>query len=71
MNCQGIRVLVITTPRVHVSMTGLSNSWNIRFPSSPLMIRVPFFLLFDFNKGTQKEKRVKGTTGAPRIQRMP
>ena len=26
-----------------------------RFPSSPL-IRVPFFLLFGFNKGTQKEK---------------
>ena len=27
-----------------------------RFPSSPLIIRVPFFLLFGFNKGTQKEK---------------
>ena len=28
-----------------------------RFPSRPLIIRVPFFLLFRFNKGTQKEKR--------------
>ena len=26
------------------------------FPSRPLIIRVPFFLLFGFNKGTQKEK---------------
>ena len=25
-------------------------------PSSPLIIRVPSFLLFGFNKGTQKEK---------------
>ena len=30
-----------------------------RFPSSPL-IRVPFFLLFGFNKGTETRKRVKG-----------
>ena len=37
-----------------------------RFPSSPLIIRVPFFLLFGFNKGTQKEKGQKGTTGEPR-----
>ena len=27
-----------------------------RFPSSPLIIRVPFFLLFGFKKATQKEK---------------
>ena len=27
-----------------------------RFPSSPLIIRVPFFLLFRFYKGTQKKK---------------
>ena len=27
-----------------------------RFPSSPLIIRVPFFLLFGFNKGTTKKK---------------
>ena len=38
-----------------------------RFPSSPLIIRVPFFLLFGFNKGTQKEKGQKGTTGEPSI----
>ena len=34
------------------------------FPS-PLEIRVPFFLLFGFNKGTQKEKGQKGPTGRP------
>ena len=38
-----------------------------RFPSSPLIIRVPFFLLFGFNKGAQKEKGQKGTTGGPSI----
>ena len=42
-----------------------------RFPSSPLIksltIRVPFFLLCGFNKGTQKEKGQKGTTGEPLI----
>ena len=30
------------------------------------MMRVPFFLLFGFNKGTQKENGQKGTTGEPR-----
>ena len=38
-----------------------------RFPSSPLEIRVPFFLLFGFTKGTQKEKGQKGPTGKPSI----
>ena len=37
-----------------------------RFPSNPLIIRVPFFLLFNFNKETPKEKGQKGTTGVPR-----
>ena len=32
------------------------------------MIRVPFFLLFGFNKGTPKEKGQKGTTGAPSLR---
>ena len=27
---------------------------NTRFPSNPLTIRVPFFLLFNFNKETPK-----------------
>ena len=36
----------------------------LRFPSSPVEIRVPFFLLFGFNKGTQKEKRAKGSCWA-------
>ena len=35
------------------------------FLGSPLIIRVPFFLLFGFNKGTQKEKGEEGTTGEP------
>ena len=29
---------------------------STRFPSSPFIIRVPFFLLFGFKKGTHKEK---------------
>ena len=36
-----------------------------RFPSSPLIISVPFFLLFGFNRGTQKEKGQKGLIGEP------
>ena len=36
-----------------------------RFPSNPLMIRVPFFLLFNLNKETPKWKGQKGTTGVP------
>ena len=36
-----------------------------RFSSSPLLTRVPFFLLFGFNTGTQKEKGQRGTTGEP------
>ena len=36
-----------------------------RFPSRPLEIRVPFFLLIGFYKGTQKEKGQKGPTGKP------
>ena len=31
-----------------------------RFLSVPSMIRVPFFLLFGFHKGTPKLKRAKG-----------
>ena len=30
--------------------------FSSRFPSSPLIIRVPFFLLFGFNKGTPQKK---------------
>ena len=36
-----------------------------RFPSSQLIMRVPFFLLFSFNKETPKSKGQKGTTGVP------
>ena len=38
-----------------------------RFPSSPLIIRVPFFLLFGFNEGAPKRKGQKGTTGEPSL----
>ena len=34
-----------------------------RFPSSPLIKRVPFFLLFGFNKGTQKKKGTRVLLG--------
>ena len=30
-----------------------------RFSSSPLIVRVPFFLLFGFNKGTPPKKKGK------------
>ena len=36
-----------------------------RFLSSPIMIRVPFFLLFGFNKGALNQKGQKGTTQEP------
>ena len=35
---------------------GLTDRLFPRFPSSPLMIRVPFFLLFGLNKGNQRKK---------------
>ena len=37
-----------------------------RFLSSPFIIRVPFFLIVSFNKGTQKQKGRKGTPQKPR-----
>ena len=40
---------------------------NPRFLSSPIMIRVTFFLLFGFNKGALNQKGQKGTTQEPRI----
>ena len=33
-----------------------------RFLSRPFIIRVPFFLILSFNKGTLKQKGQKGTT---------
>ena len=36
-----------------------------RFPSKPLMMRVPFFLMLTFSKATPKSKGIKGTTGVP------
>ena len=38
-----------------------------RFLSNPFMIRVPFFLIFSFNKGTLNQKGQKGTTQEPRF----
>ena len=37
-----------------------------RFPNRPFMIRVPFFLLFGFNRRTPKYKGQKGSTQEPR-----
>ena len=37
-----------------------------RFPSSPCIIRVDFFLLFGFDTGTLKLKGQTGTTQEPR-----
>ena len=36
-----------------------------RFLGSPVILRVPFILLFGFNQGTRKEKEQKGTTQEP------
>ena len=58
--------MVMRTPLSSFRCLEMSESASqTRFPSSPLIIRVPFFLLFGFNKGTQKEKGQKGTTGEP------
>ena len=38
-----------------------------RFPSNPLIVRVTFFLLFNFTKETPKLKGQKGTTGVSRL----
>ena len=37
--------------------------------SNSMIIRVPFFVMFSFNKETPKSKGKKGTTGVPRIIR--
>ena len=37
-----------------------------KFLSSPFTIRVPFFLIFRFNKGALKQKRPRGATQEPR-----
>ena len=43
---------------LQVSFISFRDIWYFysRFPSSPLIIRVPFFLLFGLNKGNQKKK---------------
>ena len=35
------------------------------FPSKPIKVRAPFFLIFSFNKETLKSKGKRGTTGVP------
>ena len=37
-----------------------------RFLSRPFIMRVPFFLILSFNKGTLKQEGQKGTTQEPR-----
>ena len=46
------------------SGNGVAYSWNklSRFLSNPFILRVPFFLIFSFNKGTLNQKGQKGTT---------
>ena len=52
----------LVEPRALAAALGASGSCGscskafARFPSRPLIIRVPFFLLFGFHKGTQNEK---------------
>ena len=36
-----------------------------RFPSNPWIIRVPLFVIFNFNMESSKQEREKGTTGVP------
>ena len=43
----------------------LNGSKLSKFPTSPLIIRVPFLLLLALNTGTEKEKGQKGSTGEP------
>ena len=38
-----------------------------RILSGPFIIRVPFFLIFSFNKGTLNQKGQKGTTQEPSL----
>ena len=40
--------------------------WRASRFLSPIVIRVPFFLLFGFNKGALNQKGQKGTTQEPR-----
>ena len=42
-----------------------------RILSGPFIIRVPFFPLFGFNKGTRKKKGQKGTTQEPSLDKGP
>ena len=40
---------------------------SVWFQGSPIIIKVPFFLLFGVDKGTLKQKGQKGTTQEPRL----
>ena len=40
---------------------------SVWFLGSPIIIKVPFFLLFGVDKGTLKQKGQKGTTQEPRL----
>ena len=46
-----------------IRFTGASES---RLTSNPLIMRVPFFLIFGVNKRPPNKKGQKGTTGKPR-----
>ena len=46
-------------PEASKLLAAKRNATEARFLSGFLIIRAPFFLLFGFNKGTQKEKKAK------------
>ena len=51
---------------MHADLSNYMHTYP-RFPSNPLMIRVPFFLILGFNKETPQIKGQKGSTGEPSI----
>ena len=51
------KILARTAPPLEFLPSSTSDT---RFPSSPLIIRVPFFLAIRFKEGNPKRKRVKG-----------
>ena len=65
---KGIKLQVLTArlPKKHNILPEDKQSYTPSFLSSPFIIRVPFFLLFGFNKGTLHKKGQKHTTQEPR-----
>ena len=49
-------LLVLTHANAHARPCQKQPLGTSRFPSGPLIIRAPFFLIFGLNKGTQNER---------------